>query len=404
MHIWILIIAFPALSLIIFEYNEVNAYSRYQCVVPALLTWQSVNLPSDYLQAVRLAVVNWNNVPSGLSLSEVSQDGNILIKRENKGDNRTPGITYFAQCDGTRRPLPVIIGLNSYYLDGYDILRKQNVVSHELGHAAAGLAHNIGTSTNSKATLMYENDDSYNIYKIFAPTLDEIRGTQNIYGTTTPTSTCTPFTKNGSVTYNGTCSSNNPALPINLKVLQAGNNNYAFASQYSSSQALPTVGTVMMTTKVNANTPHHFSMGIYTTSNFGDPYNRMITVRLDKSVRNGIQTSYIDTGGNLKIEYLWQGTISTSSTYFLQIVIQQDSFSSPAGVYAYLDDGGGSTPPTYLGSKLVRSGILWNSYNVYYAVGAWSDNEYRLLSDYTVREREYYNRLRSYSWPYSSYS
>ncbi|MEM3152591.1 MAG: hypothetical protein QXW26_03950 [Candidatus Nitrosocaldus sp.] len=280
-------------------------------------------------------------------------------------------------------------------MDNYDILQKQNTIAHELGHAVVGLGDNRDTSTNFKATLMYYTDISYTIYKIFAPTLDEIRGTQNIYGTTIPTSTCTPFTKNGSVTYNGTCSSDNPALPINLKVLRAGNNNYAFASQYSSSQALPTVGTVMMMTKVNANTPHHFSIGIHTTSNFGDPYNRMITVRLDKSVRNGVQTSYIDTGGNLKIEYLWRGTISTSSTYFLQIVIQQDSFSSPAGVYAYLDDNGGSTPPTYLGSKLVRSGILWNSYNVYYAVGVWSDNEYRLLSDYTVRE--YYNRLRSYS-------
>ncbi|MEM3106199.1 MAG: hypothetical protein QXY14_04835 [Candidatus Nitrosocaldus sp.] len=225
-------------------------------------------------------------------------------------------------------------------MDNYDILQKQNTIAHELGHAVVGLGDNRDTSTNFKATLMYYTDISYTIYKIFAPTLDEIRGTQNIYGTTIPTSTCTPFTKNGSVTYNGTCSSDNPALPINLKVLRAGNNNYAFASQYSSSQALPTVGTVMMMTKVNANTPHHFSIGIHTTSNFGDPYNRMITVRLDKSVRNGVQTSYIDTGGNLKIEYLWRGTISTSSTYFLQIVIQQDSFSSPAGVYAYLDDNG----------------------------------------------------------------
>ncbi|MDW8000995.1 MAG: hypothetical protein RMI32_08345 [Candidatus Nitrosocaldus sp.] len=242
---------------------------------------------------------------------------------------------------------------------------------------------------------MQHSCTSYTAYKIFAPTLDEIRGTQNRYGIVTSTSTCTPFTRNGSVTYNGTCSSNNPALPMNLKVLQAGNNNYAFASQYSSSQPLPSVGTVMMMTKVNANTPHHFSIGIHTTSNFDDPYNRMITLSLDKSVRNGVQTSYIDTGGNLKTVYLWQGTISTSPTYFLQIVIQRGSFSSPAGVYAYLDDNGGSTPPTYLGSRLVRSGILWNSYNIYYAVGVWSDNEYRLLSDHTVRE--YYNRLRSYS-------
>lgn len=239
---------------------------------------------------------------------------------------------------------------------------------------------------------MYSTSASYSTYHIFVPVLDDIRGAQAWYGSVTSAPECTEFNQNGDVTYTGTCSSTNPALPMTERVTTAGAGNRAFASQYATSTSMPAVGTALMMTKVQPSTLYRFSLGFHSGTNVADQFNRMATIELDN---NGIYASYIDTGGNVKTVTIWAGTPSTTTTYFLEVVVEKGSFSTPTAVYAYQDNGGGSTPPTYLGSAEFDSGVLWNSYGMYFGTGVWTDSTTSPLSNYQVSE--YHNRLRSYT-------
>lgn len=378
--------------------QNAEAYFLLECEQNGpTITWRADStVTTAYLDAIKLVMANWNNAPVNMFLDQTTSGEEILLTKSNLGNNGINAITSWPGNDRCNESTgymntPATITMNSYYMDGFSKQKKQNTIAHEVGHAI-GLAHSDTTGTNDEKTLMYSTDANYNTYKIFVPVLDDIRAAQAWYGSVTSTSECTEFNQNGDVTYTGTCSGSNPALPMNERVTTAGAGNRASASQYSTGQSLPSVGTVLMMAKVDPNTLYRFGLGVRSYHNVADPVYRMATIELDN---NGIYASYVDTGGNVQTVTVWSGTPSTSSVYFLEVVVQKDTFSSPAAVYAYQDNGGGSTPPTFLGSASFNSGILWNSYDMYYGTGVWTDSSGNPLSNYDVTQ--YYNRLRSYT-------
>lgn len=380
--------------------QEASAYYREPCRwTSSTIYWRAMsNLTSTDLADSKLAIAGWNDAPVSLFFDQVTSGENIQLYSGYRPDlPDTQGFTIIACNTSTQRFVGVgWVTINDYLTNGLTSQHRQSVIAHEMGHTL-GLDENSNpSSTNDEKTLMYPDDLSYSLYKVFVPVLDDIRGAQVWYGGRTSNSQCPPnYNQNGVVEYNPdtpTCSSSNPDLPMTERVTTAGAGNRAFASQYSTSTSMPSVGTTVMMTKVKANTLYRFSLGFHSGTNVADQFNRMATIELDN---NGIYASYIDTGGNVKTVTIWSGTPSTTTTYFLEIVVQKSTFKTPVGVYAYKDDGSGSTPPTYLGSAQFDSGVLWNSYGMYFGTGVWTDSSSNPLSNYQVKE--YYNRLRSYT-------
>lgn len=380
--------------------QSAEAYVRFSCSQqgPTITYRADSSVPSGYLSAIHLSMANWNNAPVNMFLDEVTSSEKITIKAATNGNNGITAITSWpvaGRCNPSTGYMntPVTITLNTSYLDGYSNQQRQNTIAHETGHAI-GLDHaDSGVSdSDAQKTLMYSTNNNYVTYKIYVPVLDDIRAAQAWYGTVTSTSECTEYNQNGDVVYTGTCSSGSPALPMTEKVTTAGAGNRAFASQFSSGQSMPSVGTMLMMTKVQPSTLYRFSLGTHSGSNVADSFNRMATIELDN---NGIYASYINTGGSVTTVTIWSGTPSTSTTYYLEVVVEQGSFSTPTAVYAYKDDGGGTDAPTYLGSASFDSGVLWNSYSMWHGTGVWTDSGSSPLSNYQVKE--YYNRLQSYT-------
>ncbi|WP_337862020.1 matrixin family metalloprotease [Nitrososphaera sp.] len=374
-----------------------EAYALYGCRHPSsTINYRTDSgMSSGYLTPIRYAVVTFNDVPANFFLDAVTSGERIFINTADLGLFGPLGQTAFANgqiCDpGTGNLNTSTITLNTALLNGEGMEKRQAVAAHELGHAV-GLAH-----TSNSRTLMYSTIAFFDTYSIFVPTLDEIRGLQSISlygGGIAYTPTCTPFNSSGgSITWSGTCSSSNAALPMTERITVAGTHR-AFASQFATGQSMPSVGSVLMMAKVTPTTNYRFSLGIHSGSNVADPTNRMVTIELDN---DGIKASYVNTGGGVTTTTIWSGTPSTTTRYFLEVVAEQSTTGlTTAAVYAYQDDGGGSTPPTYLGSARFTSGINWNTYNtMYFGTGVWTDNSSNPLSNYSVSE--YYDRMRSYT-------
>mgnify|MGYP001549919227 CR=1 FL=1 len=226
---------------------------------------------------------------------------------------------------------------------------------------------------------MYTDASNWSTYKIFVPTLDDIRGAQAVYGSTTSTSECSTFTQSGSVTYTGSCSAGSPALPMTVKVTTAGSGNRALATD-SSGSSLPSSNTVLMIAKVQPSTLYRFSQGIHTNSNVADGSSRYATVELDDG---GIKAAWSDTLGLTETSTLWGTTPSTSTTYFLELVVEN---ANSEAAYAYQDDGSASTPPTFLGKATFDTGTSSWSGTKYFGSGAWTDSGSNPLSNYSVKE------------------
>lgn len=155
LYVFVLIIALVSIF-IMSQYKDVDAYSYYRCPDIALTTYKPLDLPSDYLRALRLAVANWNNVPSGLYITETTSDNARIIVKTIYDSTMDENGQAWAVCDSQgRRIPPAIIELNRHKMDNHDILHKQNTIAHELGHATVGLDHS-GYGTNANATLMYK--------------------------------------------------------------------------------------------------------------------------------------------------------------------------------------------------------------------------------------------------------
>jgi hypothetical protein len=379
--------------------QKADGYIAYPCEHPSstILYRTSSGMSTGYLTPIRYAVATWNDVPSTMFLDATTSGERIFIEAASLGFFGPLGQTAFLNsqiCNPSTGDLNTsTITLNTDLLAGAEMEKIQAVAGHELGHAI-GLDH-TGSGTNAVKTLMYATIDQYNSYGIFVPTLDEIRAIQFVYGGgIAKTPECSEHNSSGGdIVYTGTCSSSNAALPMTEKVTTAGTHR-AFASQTSGGQAMPSVGTVLMMTKVKPSTLYRFSLGIHSTNNVADSSNRMATIELDN---DGIKVSYVNTGGTVTTTTIWSGTPSTTTTYFLEVVAEKSTTGlTAAAVYAYKDDGGGSTPPTYLGSARFTSGINWGTYStMHFGTGVWTDSSSNPLSNYQVSE--YYNRMRSYT-------
>lgn len=349
------------------------------------ILWKNISLTATDLSDTKLAIANWNDAPVNMFLDEATTGEHIQLRSTSVGGNGLAGWTLESCSGGPYYTQASQVYINDYYTNSFPSQKRQNVIAHETGHAI-GLEHS-GTSTNALKTLMYTSTSSYDNYSIFVPTLDDIRAATAHYGSVTSTSECNEYNSNGDIVYTGTCSGSNPALPMNEKVLITGSQNRAFASQYSTGQSFPSVGTVLMTTKVDPNTLYRFSTGIHTNTNVADGASRFATIEVDNSNIKAAW-SYL---GVTQLATIWVGTPSTTTVYFLEIVVQN---GKPAAAYAYKDDNGGSTPPTYLGSATFTPGLSWSG-SKYYGTGVWTDDSLNPASNYDVTS--YYNRLKSYT-------
>lgn len=364
--------------------EDANAYNLKCAMASNTIKWNTLSaLSSQDVTDANTAVANWSDMPVNVSFQKVTSGEVIDFTKVNEGNNFITAHTDPFTCSSGFMSTPEVITLNSYYTDSDSPEQRQNTMAHEFGHAI-GLMHSTGTY--APETLMYVDATNWSTYKIFVPTLDDIRGAQALYGSTTSTSECWTFTQSGSVTYTGTCSSTNPALPMTEKVTTAGSGNRAFASDSPSGSSLPSSNTVVTIAKVQPSTLYRFSQGIHTNSNVADGTSRYATVELDN---DGIKAAWSDSFGLTETSTLWSGTPSTSTTYFLELVAEN---ANSEAAYAYQDDGGGSTPPTFLGKTTFDTGISSWSGTKYFGTGAWTDSSSNPLSNYNVKE--YDNRLK----------
>lgn len=379
--------------------NMVYGYVAYPCEHPSsTIKYETASrMSSSYLTPIRHAVKTWNDIPANIFLDSVTLGERIFIETADLGFFGPLGQTAFLNnqiCNPTTGDLNTsTITLNTALLGTEGMEKRQAVAAHEIGHAI-GLDH-TGSSANANKALMYATIDQFNSYHVFVPTLDEIRAIQLVYDAgIAKTPQCYEHnSSSGDITYTGTCSSTNAALPMTERVTAAGTHR-ALASQTQNGQAMPSVEKVLMMTKVKPSTAYRFSLGVHSTNNVADSSNRMATIELNN---NGITASYVNTGGSVTTTTLWSGTPSTSTTYFLMVLVEKSTTElTSAAVYAYKDDGGGSTPPTYLGSAKFTSGINWGTYStMHFGTGVWTDSSSNPLSNYVVSE--YYNRMRSYT-------
>lgn len=357
--------------------HDASAYVKTCKWSSNTVTWKSINMTATDLADTKLAIANWNDVGSNLFLDETTTGQNIATYSVNRPDlTSTLGFTTYTPCSGTFTGV-VSIYINDALTNSFSSQKRQNVAAHEFGHAV-GLDH-----PGALTTLMYSTNTSYTTYNIFVPVLDDIRGVQDWYGIPSSTSECTAFNQNGVVTYTGTCSASNPALPMTETVTTAGAQNRAFASDSTSGRSLPSADTALITVKVKPNTLYRYSMGIHTDSNVASQTSRFATIEIRDS---NIVASWT-SGGVAQTSAIWVGTPSTTTTYFLELVVQN---GKPAAAYAYKDDAS----PTWLGKASFTPGLAWSG-TKYIGTGVWTDGTSNPKSDYTVSQ--YYDRLKSYT-------
>jgi hypothetical protein len=104
------------------------------------MTWSYRYLSYDYRGSAALAIANWNNTPTPLTFSMVSDanynNARVHINGDNFGNTDYNAITYhyhaFYNDD--------IVSANFYFMDHMDMDHKGAVFAHELGHVF-GLDH-----------------------------------------------------------------------------------------------------------------------------------------------------------------------------------------------------------------------------------------------------------------------
>jgi hypothetical protein len=367
--------------------QQASAYVTTGCYFgSSTVTWRAgANLTSTYATDLRYAIADHNNDGTNVFFDEVTSGGNLIAYTWNHPETTARGVTFLpAGCSGSYGSSTVSVLINDPVVSGFTSQKRQATWSHELGHAL-GLDHPTGSGTNYEATNMKPTATSYDTYGIFYPVLDDIRGIASIYGMSTSTSQCNTSTQSGSVTYTGTCSSSNPALPMTEKVTTAGSSNRAFA--YDSTTSLPSVGTILITSKVQPNTLFRFSTGVHTNTNVADGGSRYGTIEVDN---DGFKAAWSFLGLT-QTATISSSTPSTTTIYFLELVMQD---GKSASAHVYQDNGGGSTPPTYIGKATFTPSGSWTG-TKYTGTGVWTDSGSNPKSDYTVSQ--HFNKQKSYT-------
>lgn len=331
------------------------------------LLYKSSNLTATDTTDWNLVIPNWNDVPSGATLSKFSGSTNIVYYSVNNPNVSWDGLTSYT-CNGSGNFVsPVNIYINDHFTNGYGREERQSVIAHETGHSL-GLAHTTGATLMNGFTC--GTGSRWCTYSIFVPVLDDINGVQNLYGSTSTTAakTCVVSTADTpSCTYGGS-----NGYPIQLKVSSAATGAYAFTYPGGSAVSLPSSNTLMMLGQVTPNTLYRYSMGIYTATNPYNTSNRFMTIEVDNTGFNLVGSSSTSIGST---------TPSTGTTYVLELVAEN---GLPAAGYVFTSSG------TYIGTATLSPSLGWST-SVYYGHGVWTDTSSNPASNYSVNA--WYNYL-----------
>ncbi len=357
-----------------------QGYVLYSCKwSTSTITWKSINLTSTNLADTKDAIAHWNDAGQNLFIDQTTGTPKLEYYSVTRSDVTWLGLTV-SQCLVPNYTLSTIY-LNNFKIAG-DRIKAVTTSAHETGHAI-GLDHTQTSDSDGGGALMWPVISS----RISAQ-LDDVRASKAVYGSKTSTSECTELNVNGDVTYTGTCSGSNPALPMTEAVTSATSTSKAFARTTSSATTLPSNGALVMTAKVKANTVGKFIMGAFTSTDINNSLNRVAAIEMSS---DGFWLTRSSTSGFVRSQISSTAPI-VGQVYYLVLVIRDDQMS---GGYVDKDNGGPTDPPTFLGNPVFTSVQLPWSSSVYYGTGAYTTGTGQPLSSYTVSE--YYNLLKSYT-------
>lgn len=355
------------------------------CVYPSsTITWKNVSLTSQHLTDTRIAIAFWNDIGANFFLDATTGTGNINYYSVDRSDVDWAGLgAPPGNCSGGVYSGSGSATLNSYYLgSNRDLI--QATAGHETGHAL-GLEHTQSALQGASGReLMWPIVGT----SIIAPTLDDIRAVQTKYGTRTSTSQCNEWNTNGDVTYTGTCSGTNPALPMTEKVTTSASNSKAVATTSSSTTSLPSNGAFVMTAIVKANTVNKFIMGAFTNTDISNTLNRFMAIEMSS---DGFYLMSSSGSGYVRTQ-IHSSAPTVGQEYFLELVIR-DGQSSRG--YVFKNNGSATDPPDSVGSVATNTAAMAWSTSVYYGSGVWQTSAAQPKPDYTISK--YYNLLRSYT-------
>ena len=353
--------------------GEAYGYNLFPCNQNSIVTWaEETSLTATNRADLDLALFNINSIPANVFFTEDDTDTDLVVKEIFEAVPTLGGRAMLVCAFPPLFEKEGSIAINTFNTDSYPSQKRQAIWAHELLHGL-GLDHS-GNTTSTETSLMHASIEMYNSHKIFVPVLDDINGLQAIYGETPSTPQCNFSSNNGQITYTGTCSSENSALPMTEEVLTSDSGHRTFAYDKSTGDSLPSSGTALFTTKVTSDTLYRFSTGIHTNTDVSDSDNRFATIELDNDGIKAVTSNFIPVT-----------TISGSSpqvgtTYFLELVVQE---GKDAVAYAYEDNGTPTVQPTFLGSATFATSGSWSG-TKFFGTGVWTDNTSNPKSNYDV--------------------
>jgi hypothetical protein len=348
----------------------VHAYNTEGCRwYNSTIGWEKdSSLTASDLQAVQLAIANWNDVPMSAHL-QYNLRNDVVYYSVNQGNNGVLGVTTYRCLFGYFQG-PTTVDLNDYYLNGFSVQHREYVTAHESGHAI-GLAHTSGID------VMYPDDSVWYNYGIFVPMLDDINGVQSIYGSS---STTTANVCIYSVNY-GHCSwGNNNGYPENIWISPPTTGAIAMVVPSGLPVSLPGSNTLLMITEVTPNTLYRFSMGIYLSGNPYDTSQRFMTIEVDSGGFKLVDSNPVT------VVNIGTASPSTGTEYFVELVAQNG-----LSAYAYVFQ---KSNGNFIGSAGLSPNFGWST-SVWYGNGVWTDSSSSPASNYNVNA--WYNYLKSYT-------
>ncbi len=367
------------------DVTPVNGWKLENCKWGTLPVtyYEDSSLSTADTPSVGLAALAWNDVPSLLTITQVSSQSNnndIVVSSINDASKSWDGQTVYS-CSPSGFVTPVSITLNDYQLNleinvnqlaaGYQDL-AMSVAGHEMGHAF-GLDH-----SQVQQSLMWYSSTRWFNYRIFVPVVDDVRALAGVYGWAQDTS----FSAEVYPPNSAPCSSLPCYPPYYLTIPSPSP---TFTETFVQS-ALPSSHLALMFAYVTPITLHRFHMGWEKYSNDPtDTLNRYATLELDDdgakfvSVTNGGATTTIQT-------FVGSNQISASSSYFLELLVECCS-ELKATAFAFMGSpftsNGGEV---YLGNFDSGSGIIdgWTSAN-YFDTSVWTGSS-DPASNYQVNE------------------